>query len=305
MAVALAKTVGDRHQVSKALGQLSTSYRLGGDNSLALSILDDCEASAEGCPCCLGDVDRRRGIAALISSDITQSVTLFDRAIAHLKQVPNSDGAARVKVVRGVSFFHQGEIDAALRDENEALEELSMESPMAFHAAAVVNVAGILALGSPKHFAHATDYLNSFRQRLRGIPDLTFIRIKIRWIEGLILARRGEINRAIRKLDNVRRALVKLHLEPDVVAVSADLATLYHEKSDFNTISILADSCLRAIDSQSEAVAALRSLAEAATEHIAAVPSAVAALRFSVRSSMPSLLGPATAPGPLISGSDT
>ena len=303
--LALAKLIGDRHLISKAYGLLSTGYRVNGNTTKSLSILDDAESRAKGCPCCLADLIRRRGIAVQHSSEMAKSVMLFKRSIGYFEEVSDTDGIARVKVSRGISFFHLGDIDAALQDENDALEGLSTDSPKIFHTAAVVNIAGFLALGNSEHFAQAVDYLDSFRSRLKGVPDFTFVRIRIRWIEGLVMARLGQVNRAIRKLENVRRALVKLRQDSDVVAVSADLAALYHEKSDFDSISLLAKTCLRVVGTTSKAASVLRSLAEAATENIAVIPTTTTALRFSVPSSVPSLLGPATAPGPLIAGSDT
>lgn len=113
--LALAETIGDRNLISKGYGLLSTSYRVNGDTAQALSILDEGEAGAGDCPCCLGDLDRRRGIAALYSSEMVRSIAFFDRAITHFEQVPDPDGIARVKVARGLPLFHEGHIDAVGR----------------------------------------------------------------------------------------------------------------------------------------------------------------------------------------------
>ena len=231
-------------------------------------------------------------------------MSLFHCAIDHFQKISDPDGVARVRVVRGLAFFHQGSIDEALRDEHLALESLCVDSPRIYHAAAVVNIAGMLALGRPEHFALAEQFLSSFRQRLRGVGDFTIVRLKMRWVEGLIYARLGQINRAIRKLENVRQALTKLRQDFDLVAVSADLAILNHEKSNCDWISLLANTCLRMIGASNPATSALRSLSDAVAENTAAIPTAAIALRFAVTSSVPSLLEPALAPGPLIACSD-
>lgn len=245
IALHAANETGNRHSIARALAFKGSAYRIEANDKLARHYLNLAREQASQCPCCLCDVDRQGGIFAEETGHSRQALELYDSAITFAHQTGNTDAVGRTLVSRGISLNKLGDFDRALDDEQKALQLLSTSSPKVFHLAAMINLGWILVDGTEAHFAQATSHLATFEKRLHGQRVPSIVRHKLKWLDGLILARLGERKRALEKLRNVRSALIRSRQDADAVALTADIVQIYLQTSSFRSIaSIVRDSML-------------------------------------------------------------
>ena len=240
-----ANETGNKHAIARALAFRGSAYRIESNYRLARQNLRLAREQANLCPCCLCDIDRQRGIFAEETGRSQQAIKLYNGAIACAYQAKNLDAVGRALVSRGISHHKLGSFDQALDDERHALQLLSTSSPKVFHLAAMINLGWILVDGTDDHFPQAESYLAAFEKRLVGQRVPSMVRHKLKWLNGLILARMGERKRALEKLRNVRMALIRSRQDADAVALTGDIVQIYLQTSSFRSIaSIVRDSIL-------------------------------------------------------------
>ncbi|MCP4549749.1 MAG: hypothetical protein GY835_25115 [bacterium] len=296
MAVEIAEKTNDRHLVCRAMGLLVSGHRMVSEFEEARIVLNNALALAEGCSCCLCDLYRRKGLLHLYQADNEEAHKFFNLAIAEYKNIEDTDGVGRTLVSRGISHFYLVGVDEALADEDRALQLLSSETPQIFHLAALNNIAGFLALGDERHFSRVSQHLANFREKLKGVDGFSSVRVRLRWIDGLVLARIGEYRRAIQMLENAQGALLRLRQDPEVVAISADLSRLYYEKENYRAINRVASKCLRTIDVQGKVRSLLERLASFAARETKRTLDVITSLRAAVDVPVPCLIEAAKAP---------
>ncbi|MCP4556341.1 MAG: hypothetical protein GY836_13045 [Herbaspirillum sp.] len=290
VAVELAEKTNSRHLTCRAMGVLVSGHRMVSEFEEAKRVLKEALALADGCSCCLCDLYRRKGLLHLYQSENEEAHRFFNAAITEYEKVDDYDGVGRALVSRGISHFYLASVDAALADEDRALQLLSSESPQIYHLAALNNIAGFLALGDDHHFFRASQHLASFRETLKGVVGFSSVRVRLRWIDGLILARLGDYRPAVQMLENAQGALIRLRQDPEVVAISADLAMLYHERSNYPAIVRIANNCLRTLPVCGKVRALLAKLARSAARETKRTLKIITALRCAVDVPVPCLI---------------
>ncbi len=289
LSLELAGKTGDAHSMAKAHAVMASAYR-------KESVPSRCEAEiktalrlAGDCPCCLSEVYRRLGGMLLFQRRFGRAKDCLDKAIAHYRERSDEDGIGRALVSRGVAWWKLGDIDAALEDERRALELLAPDTPEFYYLAALTNSAAFLATGEDEHFAQAEPFLNELRARLIGLRGITAVRICLSWIHGLVLARLGERKRALQMLRKARARLLRRRQDAEVVAITADIATLYCDTARFRYIVDLTRDCLSRLGDVSGTRPLLEKVLQAAERELDDTRRRLAELRDAVGVSMPTL----------------
>ena len=292
LAILLAKKTDDRHAIAKAHGVKASAYRM-------LSLFEHSEAEfarafalADSCPCCLGDLLRRQGILRIHQRRFSDSLPLFDRAIANYRKSNSRDGVGRVLVSRGAALYKLDRIDEALDDEHQALSLLSPLSPLIYHLSVLTNITACLVTGTEKHFAHAEVFCTEFRQYLEGLDGFTVVRVRLSWAHGIILVRLGERKRGLQMLRRARKALIHGRHDSEVIAITADISQIYCDTGKYHLIIELVNEVLSTLGDVSGTRSVLTKILRMAERERIETRKLIIALREAVSASIPSLFAP-------------
>ncbi len=285
----LAARTGDAHMVAKAHALMASAYRKISVPTRAEVEIKTALRLAGDCPCCRSEIFRRLGGILLFQRRFGEAKHCLDKAMAHYQERRDEDGIGRTLVSRGVAWWKLRDVDAALEDERRALQLLAPDTPEFYYLAALTNSAAFLATGEDRHFAQAEPFLNELRRRLVGIRGITAVRICLSWIHGLVLARLGERKRALQMLRKTRARLLRRRQDPEVVAITADIATLYCDTARFRYIVDLIRDCLSRLGNVSGTRPLLEKVLQAAERELDDTRSGLVELREAVAVSMPTL----------------
>ncbi len=290
LALELAKKTDDRHAIAKAHGVKASAYRM-----LSLYEHSDGELAtafrvAESCPCCLGELLRRQGILRIHQRRFAESITALDDAIGNCRKNNDRDGVGRVLVSRGVALWKLNQTDEALREQREALTLLSPFSPQIYHLGILTNIAQFLATADEALFALADDYCVEFRAYLVGLDGFSAVRVRLSWAHGLILVRLGERKRGLQMLRKARKALMHARQDSEVIAITADISTIYCDTGKYRLIADLVREILSKLGDVSGTRPLLKKILRKAERERADTREYVLALRAAVSASIPSPL---------------
>ena len=232
----LARETRDQHLYANALAMVASAYRLDSLYAKAREYIGLSKIVAGDCKCCLAEIYRREGIIYLHERRFADGCDLLTRSLACYQELEDLERAGRVLIHRGTGFWALGQIEEALRDEKKGLRLLTTDSPSRYYIAAMVNIACFLA--DPRagvdedvllaRYSEALDYLQLVREDLKGEKRRhERVRVILRWIEGLIYAKKGERRTAFRLLTSARNGVLRLNMKSEYLAISADLAKLY------------------------------------------------------------------------------
>ncbi len=286
LAIDLAAKTGDAHTVARAHGILASAYRRDAI-ARADTEIQTALTKAGGCPCCLSEIYRLLGGIRIFQQRFAEAKDCLDKAIVAYQELGDDDGIGRTLVSRGVALLKLGEIDAALEDERRALRLLA--GPDFFYLAALTNQAAFLATGEDRHFVQAEPFLNGLRSQLVGKRGITAVRIVLSWIHGLVLARLGERQRALQMLRKTRSRLLRRRQDAEVVAITADISSLYCDTGKFHSIVNLVTDSLSRLGDVSGTRSLLKKAREAAELELDETRRRLAEVRNAVAVSVPPL----------------
>ena len=289
LALELAKKTGDQHSLAKARGVKASAYRMHFLYQHSETELAHAFALAGSCPCCLGDLYRRQGILRIHQRRFRESLPVFDTAIEHCRVNHNRDGVGRVLVSKGVSLWKLSQIDDALQTQHQALSLLSPLSPQIYHLGILINIAAFLTISDDRHFAYAADYCVEFKEYLAGLEGFTAIRVRLRWIHGLILVRRGKRKEGLQMLRKARKALMHARHDSEVIAITADIANIYCDTKKYHFIVELVSELLDRLGDVSGTRPLLKEILRNAEQERVDTRKKISALRSMVSTAIPSL----------------
>ncbi len=256
----LAQETRDQHLIAKAAAMVGSGYRVEEVYERANECLLLAEQLAAGCPCCLAEIYRRKGINLFHQNRTSDMYRVLTEAMEYYGACGDMDGVGRVLIHRGTGLWLQGRTDEALRDERKGLDLFTKDkTPSRYYIAGMVNITTFLAdpkeeLNEPlkeRRSEEAIQHLAVIREQLKGGKRRhEAVRVILRWIEGLICATRGRRRQAFRFVISARRGLKRLGLRSEYIAASADLAKLYKtgtpRRNDDQVIKIAAE-CLEEV----------------------------------------------------------
>ena len=245
-AILLAEKSGNPHLINHSLGVLAHAHLAVEQPVKAFGVLESYRQQALGCcASCRADWLRRRGDYLVEVKDGSGASEILNRC---LRAVDSLDGAGRVGFVHGISHYFLGQRDAALEDEFHVLERLDLSSPRGYFLDALAMLAVFLRGATPEHDRWVLDRLGLFRARLKNVRGWTLVRVRLRWVEGQLLVRLGQMILGAQRLDGVRRYLLDHGPLRQAVAVSLDLCLIYcrHEGGygdNYRTVKSIIRAC--------------------------------------------------------------
>ena len=184
-AVRLAERIGDRHLMNLAQGVLVHAHIASKKWLEAEEILAAYQEHAMGCcEVCQSEFFRRRGDLLVETRRSSKALKDLLRSIEHLGPGLDADRDARIRFVRGIAYHFDEDPDRALDDAGQALLELSLDSPRGYFMDALAFISCFLVKAEPEHFEKAKDFLDRFRERIKGVKDWTDVRERLIWVEG-------------------------------------------------------------------------------------------------------------------------
>lgn len=246
IAIQLAEKSGDRHLVNRSLGVLAHAHLAVEQQVKAFSVLESYRHQAlVCCSSCKADWLRRHGDYLVEIKDGPGASEVLSQC---LRGIENPDKAGRVDFVHGISHYFEGQRDAALEDEFRVLERLDLSSPRGYFLDALAMLVVFLRGATPEQDRWALHRLGLFKIRIQSVRDWTVVRVRLRWVEGQLLARLGEITLGVRRLDGVRRYLLDHGPLRQAVAVTLDLCLIYCRHEDvygdnYRTVKAMLRTC--------------------------------------------------------------
>lgn len=238
-AVRLAEKIGDRHLMNQAQGVLVHAHIANKKWLEAEEILAGYHERANGCcAACQSEFFRRRGDLLVETRRPSKALDDLIRSVEDLEPGLDADRYARVRFVRGIAYHFDEDPGRALDDAGRALLDLSFDSPRGYFLDALAFIGCFLQGAEPRHFEQARDYLDRFRERLKGVKDWTDVRERLIWVEGGVYARLGD-SRAAERLTSSRRTLFKSGPVKYALAAAADEGMFIARKLDERSLVAL------------------------------------------------------------------
>ncbi len=111
----LAQDTKDQHLIAKATAMVGSGYRVEEVYARADDCLLRAEHLAAGCPCCLADIYRRRGINLFHQNRTAEMYRVLTEAMDYYRAAGDLDGVGRALIHRGTGLWLQGRTDDALQ----------------------------------------------------------------------------------------------------------------------------------------------------------------------------------------------
>ncbi len=293
-AVLLGDRTGDPCLANLGRGVLVHAMIAGKDLRGAAETLDDYRALAiDCCQSCRNNFYYRKADVLMESRlDPLAHVELM-RCAEELEPDGDPDSNARMLFLRGIVNSHIGKIEQALDDAFYVLRELSLDSPPGYILDTVAYIAWYLLRSDGSHDQRALDELEALRERFKGRKGFGRVLTRIRWVEGGIYARRGDLRRAGERFDVVEKALLKTGPVRHALAVSLDKMQLLARTpcaSNTKTMRTIVDRCIRVLDLDEKTKRRLRKIERKLVRRPENAPYFLAKMRASVVSSVPGLV---------------
>lgn len=297
IAVELARKTGDRHLRHRARGLLVHAHIAGRRWAEAAEVLEDYRAAAFACcAACAGDWLRRRGDHLVETGDAGGAREALERALEELADDLDEDMHGRIRFLRGIAHHFERDSRRALEDAGEALLEMSLATPQGYFLDATAFIACFLQFtGERRYYQQALTYLARFRERLKGVEGWTSVRLRLSWVEALVLARLGERRKAVARLERVFNALHGCGPARHAVAAMIDLAQLLARRcsdTDQRAIKQLINRCVK-LEIDRELLKCLEAVKQVVSNTPERALTALAYFRFSFIVPVPGLLSEA------------
>ncbi len=198
-AVRLGHRTGNRHLVNRSLGvRVNAEVALARWDSVPRILRQHELAVAGCCESCLADHLHRR-------ADVDLEFRRTDAAMRHLEDARpglaaccDVTGIGRTLNLRAIGSYFGDNHGAALEDVGEVLRTMPLDSPALFFRDAVGLMTGFLRGTDGRLDAPALESLLFFKQRLKGVVGWSQVRVRERWLEGVLYGRLGDKKRACR-----------------------------------------------------------------------------------------------------------
>ncbi len=223
--------IGDRageacfhHQ---AVGVLSHFYLARWDHYWAGKILYlHRDPILDCCPRCRSDYFRRQGDLFAEERRIADALVAFGRAEEERVGGFAADDYGRFCFPRSVALHFAGHRGRALADLDRTLRLTSLDAPQGYFMDSPAMAAIYVLGGDPCHDRAALESLERFEKRIVDRDGWTPVRVRLRWVKGLLHARLGHIRRARRCLKSAWSSLLTGPLAREAVASTLDLMQL-------------------------------------------------------------------------------
>lgn len=245
----------------RALAYQANAHRAGGEHSAAdqlfVSLRRELAESKTADAALHAEIASLEASLRLGQRRLDEARQLLDRAILLAREISDRELLVRALVQRGSVLWHQGRLQEASLDQEEALGLLSPDADSVLYACAVGNLA--LCLTELGRYDDAAAMLERNRDRLAGAAG-EWSRVRVLWLEGRIAYGRGRTADAERLLLEARNGFVVEEKGFDVALVSLDLSLVYLDESrvsDVKRLARLMQPLFESSDLHSHATAAL------------------------------------------------
>ena len=294
-AVELARRIDDPHLCLKSFGVVVHALITVRRWQQAAEILEDIRIPALACcDACAGDWQRRQADLKVETFDPEGAQEAVAAALGHGGEDPDGDLSGRIRFLRGIAHFQDGQRGRALEDAGEALLELPLDTPRGYFMDTLAFIACFLQYGAERcHYQTARGYLDRFRERLMGLEGWTEVRQRLAWVEGHVRGRLGERKKAVERFDRLFEAFLGSAPAKHALAVMADRAQLLARRaSDTDTKAILGmiDKCRKRLRLDRATKKRLRKVKSVVSQEPEKAAATVAAFRFSFLVPVPGLL---------------
>lgn len=294
VAVELAAQIGDPHLIHRSQGVLAHAHIAACAWAAAGEVLEGYRVAAFACCAgCAGDWSRRHGDLLTEIGDVEGAREDFERAARELGPDLDDDMAGRIGFLRGIAFHKAKDGKLALREAGQALLQLAMSTPRGYFLDALAFIACFLQFRAERRrYQEALVYLRRFRDRLKGVEGWTDVRLRLSWVEALVLARLGERKKAVERLERVLDGLFESAPAKHTVAVTIDLTQLFARRAsdtDLRAIRRLVDRCHR-LDVDERMRRWLKTIKRVASQTPEKTFGALALFRYSFKAPVPGLL---------------
>ena len=290
----LAAQINDPHLIHRSQGVLVHAHIAACAWDAAGEVLEDYRVAAFACCArCAGDWSRRHGDLLAELGDVEGARDDLECAARKLGPDLDDDMAGRLAFLRGITFHKAADSQQALREAGGALLQLAMSAPRGYFLDALAFIACFLQFRDDRRrYEEALDYLSQFRCRLKGLEGWTDVRLRLSWVEALVLARLGERKKAVDRLERVLSGLFESAPPKHTVAVTIDLTQLFARRAsdtDLRTIRRLVDRCQR-LDVDTRMRRWLKTIKRVASQTPEQTFDALAMFRYSFKAPVPGLL---------------
>lgn len=172
------------------------------------------------------------------------------------------DGLGRALLARGQLFFEMGNPGASVRDLSAALNHISHHHSIYYYAAAHNLAVALAHVGKPEDLKVALHHLCHAKRLIRGRQNVP--KLKLLWLESIILLRFGCNRRAERLLETARLGFIGLQIPLEAATITLELAGLYLREGRLNDLRSISAEALEMFPEDSELFATLSGLVSAA-----------------------------------------
>ena len=168
-----------------------------------------------------------------------ESWQLLDQAVALYKQAGATDQLTTVLISRATVRFEEGDAAAAIPFLEEAQGQIDEKTEGFLKLALYHNL--VSAYADTGRYSQALELLPQTRE-LSAKYGRGHHRIRLRWLEGVILRGRGQFDQAEAALLEARESFTRIEDTVSAAMVCLDLAQLYHRQNRFDDLEQLSAS---------------------------------------------------------------
>lgn len=226
--------IRERRVFARALAVLGSVHRVLGRLSRAASLLEKAEevARSEQDKDTLSEVLRRK--AALQISVAQEPNGHFDDSILECGLYISQEAVeaardpfleGRARVIRGTLFAYRGRGSEAFEESKKAVRLIDGKKWPYDYAAVLSVIVHALTQGSPMQRQRGLVYLRWLKKDLPSRSPA--LRARVNWAEArLLLASKAQKGRAKRLLDQALRVFLRLKMQSEAIALTAEIANL-------------------------------------------------------------------------------
>lgn len=191
----------------------------------------------------------------------SEAFDLLEKALAIYEEAREESQYGMAVFYRGYTHLESGNLEKAFDDFSLSLCFINPKEQAVVHYCAIHNLAYIVGLTaiSPADLDLALKHLAKARRMIKsGIKSIP--RLKLKWLEGVILTKFASGNLVERVFKSARRGFVKAGAIADAACVSLDLGVLYRDQRRWEELEALAGETYELLQGQLADVEALGAL---------------------------------------------
>ncbi len=220
-------------------------------------------------------------------------------ALRHFGPDLDDDMSGRIRFIRGIAYFQEGDRDRALEDAGKALLELAIDGSRGYFMDTLAFIACFLQYGGEScRYRTALGYLDRFRERVNDLEGWTEVLRRVAWVEGQVYGRLGERKKASERFDRLFEAFLGSAPAKHTLAVMIDRSLLLARRAcdvDIRAILGMFRRC-KGLDLEPKTKKRLREVKRIVSQQPEKAAIALAALRSSFIVPVPGLLAEAGKP---------